>query len=138
MASSIVRQTMGVANDTITFLTVSQDGTSGSALSAIATVPAGKIWRIKSVSASNPDTVARALSIDVLDPTGAICCNLVGDVVTTKAQNLNVNAQNVDLDLPEGYQIRLNAVAIGAFVPNLKFVGFEYNKGLPSSVLTID
>lgn len=138
MATSIVRQTIGIANDTITKLTVRFEGTSGSAASAIQTVPATKIWRIKAVSVANPDTVARAIHIEVLDPTGAVVMSIAGDIVTTVAQNLQVRAQNCDYDLPEGYQIRATITALGAFVPVLCLDGFEYNKGLPSSILTLD
>lgn len=135
MTTFAARPSLGIANDTITALLISQDGSSGVATVAL-TVPAGKIWLVKSANIVNPDSTVRAVAIQVTDGTNVVA-TVAGDLVTTIAQNVQ-QRYNGHLILPTGYQIRGNVVAVGAFVPVLQVTGLEFNSGLPSSVLGLN
>lgn len=136
MTTFAARPSLQIANDTITALLISQDGTSGNATSAVLTVPTGKIWIIKTANAINADTgTARAVAIEITDGTNVVA-RIAGDLVSTIATGVQVRYVG-NLLLPTGYQIRVNNVAVGAFVPVLQVTGLEFNSGLPSSVLNL-
>lgn len=138
MTTSILTPTIGVANDTITPITGTVDGISGNATSASYTVPTGKVLLLKTADCANGDTgTARVTLLELLDSTGAVVARLAGDGTTAVASTIIVR-YNGHLIIPEGYVLRVNNVAIGAFVPVLKFTGILFNRGLPSSILGIN
>lgn len=137
MATVATRTSLKIANDTIQLLSVTQDGASGNATSAVIVVPATVFWIVKNASVVNPDTVARACAIEVLDAAANVVCLLAGDGVTTQAQGVASRFAGHSL-LGPGWSLRANVAAVGAFVPVLKFTGIEANLGLPSSVLGLN
>lgn len=134
MATFTARTSIGVANDTITVLTVSQDGTANTALNAI-TVPTGKIWIVKTANVRQSDATARAVAIEVTDGTNLLA-TIAGDLVSTGITGIQTRFSG-HLILPGGFQIRGNTVGITASTPTLQLTGLEFNSGLPSSVLTL-
>jgi hypothetical protein len=128
---------LSIANDQIQPIVATVDGTSGNATSAAYTVPAGKCLIVKTADTNNQDTgTARVTLLEALDPSGNIVARLAGDGTTAVASTIVVRYSGHLLLFP-ACVLRTNNVAIGAFVPILKFTGILFNNGLPSSVLGI-
>lgn len=135
MTTFATRPSLAIANDTITSLMVSQDGTANTALNPIA-VPAGKIWIVKTANVRQSDATARAVAIEVVDASDNLIATIAGDLVTTGITGIQTRFSG-HLILPAGFKLRGNTVGITASTPALQLTGLEFNMGLPSSVLTL-
>jgi hypothetical protein len=127
MTTFTYRPSLLFPNDNVTALYISQDGTSGTATSAVLTVPANKLWQVNTANVKNPDTTARAVAIEITDGTNVIA-TIAGDLVTTNLTGVQTRFVG-DLVLTGGQQIRANVVSVGAFVPTLQITGYEASYG---------
>lgn len=137
MATLNTRPSLGVVNEQISVLSITQDGTASTANNTV-TVPVGHFWIVKFAAVANPDSTVRANAIQLLDASNAVICTLAGDLVTTGAQGVVTRfAAGPGLPVAAGYSIRSVTTAVGAFVPVLQIYGLDLFTGQPMSVYNL-
>lgn len=135
MTTFTYRSTLGIVNDEVTALNISQDGTANTAANSI-TIPAGKFWIVKTASVIQSDATARAVAIQVLDASGNVVANLAGDLVSTGITGITTRFSGHCI-IPSGFMIRGLTTSISASTPTLQVSGLECNNGQNPSVLTV-
>jgi hypothetical protein len=136
MTTFAVRNSIGIANDTVTVFNISQDGTANTALNPV-TVPAGKVWIVKHAAVVQSDATARAVAIQIVDASDNVIATIAGDLVTTGITGITTRYSGHFI-VVGGYKVRGNTVGITASTPAIQISGLEFNQGLDSRVLGLN